>query len=46
MFLAKNSGFKGILYLGNVNQKEIGDMQKIMLKCNGKYYNNKNPKTM
>ena len=45
MFLAKKIlGHKGILYLGNVNAKETGDMQKIMLKCNGKYYNNKIPK--
>ena len=30
-----NAGLESIIYLGNLNSKEIGDMQKITLKCNG-----------
>ena len=44
MFFAKKVlGSRDILYLGNLNAKEIGDTQKIIQKCNGKFYSKKSP---
>ena len=38
-FAEKTLGSKDILYLGNLNAKEIGVMQKIIQKCNGRFCN-------
>ena len=47
MFLAKKFlGSKEVLKLGNINAKEIGDMQKIMLNYSGKCYKKKHLQIM